>query len=101
MKVVIVCYEKDECSYNIGKMIEKEFEEFEMDCPYKTFRLGDCVLVWHDKDLVEEDVSVCYPIETQNIREQCFMLLAEKTKDESICRNLLGSLRETCKAVSK
>ena len=50
--------------------------------------------------LAEKDVSVCYPIETQPIREQCFMQLAEELKDESICRNLMGSLRKACVAVA-
>lgn len=50
--------------------------------------------------LAEKDVSVCYPIETQPIREQCFMLLAKELKDTSICRNLIGSLRETCVSVA-
>ena len=51
--------------------------------------------------LLERDVTVCYPIESQHVREQCFMQLAEELKDVKICRNLLGSLRETCKTVAQ
>ena len=50
--------------------------------------------------LAEKDVSVCYYIETQPVREQCFMLLAEELKDPSICKNLMGSLRTTCQSVA-
>ena len=50
--------------------------------------------------LAEKDVSVCYYIETQPVREQCFMLLAEELKDASICKNLMDSLRTTCQSIA-
>jgi len=53
-KFVIVATEQDLCSKNIGKKLQETFTEFEMDCPYKTFKLADCVLVWHKNDLVED-----------------------------------------------
>ena len=49
--------------------------------------------------LSEKDVAMCYQIQTQPVREQCFMLLAKELDDASICRNLMGSLRTTCKTV--
>ena len=49
--------------------------------------------------LAEKDVSICYPIETQPVREQCFILLAKELQDPSICKNLIGSLRTTCNSV--
>ncbi len=46
----------------------------------------------------EEDVSICYDLQTQNIREECFKSLAKDLHDPSICNNLLGrSLRDDCK----
>ena len=50
--------------------------------------------------LAEKDVSVCYSIETQPTREQCFILLAKELEDPMICNNLMGSLRETCKSIA-
>ena len=50
-----------------------------------------------EKAINEKDVSICYLIQTQNIREQCFIFLAKELNDNSICNNLLGSLRKNCK----
>ena len=48
--------------------------------------------------MAEKDVSVCYSIQTQPVREECFIKLAEELKDPSICDNLLGkSLKDSCK----
>ncbi len=48
--------------------------------------------------LAEKDISVCYGIQSQLIRDDCFVLLAKELRDESICNNLLGkSLRNSCK----
>lgn len=44
----------------------------------------------------EKDVSYCYYIENQPIREECFLSLAQQLNDPSICSNLLGSLKESC-----
>ena len=51
-----------------------------------------------EKAIDEQDVSICYSIQTQPVREACFTKLAQELKDPSICKNLLGSLREYCKA---
>lgn len=52
-----------------------------------------------DEAISEKDVTKCYTMQTQHIREACFMKLAQELKDPSICMNLLGkSLRDTCKA---
>ena len=51
-----------------------------------------------EKALTTKDVSMCYYIQTQPTRESCFMKLAQELKDPSICNNLMGSLRESCKA---
>ena len=52
----------------------------------------------YDSALVEEDISYCYSIQTQPIREECFLALAQKLQDPTICNNLLGSLQRSCKA---
>ena len=52
-----------------------------------------------EKAIAEKDISVCYNIQTQNIREICFIKLAQELNDPSICNNLLGeSLKSSCKA---
>ena len=51
-----------------------------------------------EKALAEKDVSYCYSTQTQEIREECFMSLAQELGDPSICENLLGSLRYSCEA---
>ena len=52
-----------------------------------------------EQALAEKDVSKCYGIQTQNIREVCFIGLAKELNDASICNNLLGrSLKNSCKA---
>ena len=51
-----------------------------------------------EKAISEKDISICYNIQTQPIREVCFIGLAKESGDASICNNLLGrSLREQCK----
>lgn len=48
--------------------------------------------------LGDQDVSICYSIQTQGIREDCFITLAKDLQDPSICNNLLGiSLKDSCK----
>ena len=45
-----------------------------------------------------EDISNCYKIQTQPIRESCFIALAQLTGDDSICKHLLGdTLRSACR----
>ena len=57
-KIVIVASKKDLASRNIGNKI-LELEDFKkVDvCPYETYQKDDNYLVWHDKGLVEEDVT--------------------------------------------
>ncbi len=51
------------------------------------------------KAVDEKDITICYSIQTQHIREACFIKLAQEMEDPSICSNLLGkSLKESCKA---
>lgn len=48
--------------------------------------------------IAEKDISVCYSIQTQQIREECFISLAKELNDPSICNNLLGkALKDSCK----
>ena len=52
-----------------------------------------------EKAVKEKDVGACYFIQTQPVREVCFILVAKELKDPSVCNNLLGkSLRNSCKA---
>jgi len=52
-----------------------------------------------EQALAEKDVSICYSIQTQPVREVCFISLARELKDESICNNLLGkTLKNSCKS---
>jgi len=47
--------------------------------------------------LSKGEVSLCYGIQTQDIRETCFIELAKKLKDSSICNNLLGkTIKQSC-----
>ncbi|MBD3355265.1 hypothetical protein GF361_04740 [Candidatus Woesearchaeota archaeon] len=50
-----------------------------------------------DEAVEEKDVSKCYYIQEQLIREECFKVLAKELNDPSICNNLLGGLKESCK----
>ena len=51
-----------------------------------------------EKALDKKDVAACYSIQTQGVREACFIGLAKELGDPSICNNLLGrSLRNSCK----
>lgn len=44
-----------------------------------------------------EDVYICYNILSQQVRESCFIQLAQIMDDPSICDNLLGNdLRASC-----
>ena len=61
-------------------------------------------LTLEDKDksrlegaIQEQDVSECFSIQTQLIREKCFVTLAQDLQDEAICNNLLGELKDKCK----
>ena len=48
--------------------------------------------------LSEKQESYCYPIQNQDIREDCFISVAHELRDPGICNNLLGnSLRDSCK----
>jgi len=48
--------------------------------------------------IAQKDVTKCYGIQNQPIRESCFIQLAQITNDTSICNNLFGrSLKNTCK----
>ena len=52
-----------------------------------------------EKALSEREVSPCYSIQNQEIREDCFISVANELSDPRICNNLLGnSLRNQCKA---
>lgn len=57
-KIVIVASELDEASKNIAKKILEigSFEKVDI-CPYETYKSGNNYLVWHKKDLVEDDVT--------------------------------------------
>ncbi len=50
-----------------------------------------------DEAVEEKDVSNCYYIQDQLLREECFKTLAKELNDPSICDNLLGGLKESCK----
>ena len=58
-KIVIVASKKDLASFNIGSKILEigNFEKVENICPYETYQKDDNYLVWHDKGLVEEDIT--------------------------------------------
>ena len=50
-----------------------------------------------EKAIENKDVSICHKLQDQPTRESCFIALAKETGDKSICYNLMGSLRESCK----
>ena len=58
-KIVIVASEQDIASKNIGhKILELgHFKKVERIAPYPTYQEGNNYFVWHDKKLVEEDVT--------------------------------------------
>lgn len=49
------------------------------------------------KAIQTKDIKICYYIQSQKVREDCFIQLAKELNDPSICKNLLGSLRDICK----
>ncbi len=57
--IVIIASKKDLASSNTAnKLIElSNFEKIEGICPYTTYKQGDNYLVWHEKDLLEEDIT--------------------------------------------
>ena len=57
---------------------------------------ADKEVVALDKAIADKDIMQCYYIQTQQIREKCFLSLAQELNDSSICKNLLGSLKESC-----
>jgi len=51
-----------------------------------------------EKAVKEDDLALCYKIQNQQIREDCFIQMAQLRENPSICNNLLGnSFREQCR----
>ncbi|MBW2992470.1 hypothetical protein KY345_04600 [Candidatus Woesearchaeota archaeon] len=71
-----------------GKVVESLDQEVEAQLESDYSKLVDA--------LDKEDPTPCYYIMTQNIREDCFIRLAKKTDDKSVCSNLLSGPKDEC-----